>query len=92
MEAFSFCSQYSIFTKINGLLSSERSDEIINESLFLGVRNLAMTLLKDTHREKAPSNETPVLTKSTNMGIWVLGTSNQLFMRYFYSETKFSKK
>ena len=51
-----------------------------------------MTLLKDTHREKAPSNEAPVLTKSTNMGIWVLGTSNQLFMRYFYSETKFSKK
>ena len=25
--------------------------------------------LKDTHREKAPSNKTPALTKSTNMGI-----------------------
>ena len=34
---------------------------------------------QDTHREKAPSNKTPALTKSTNMGIWVVGTSNQLF-------------
>ena len=29
--------------------------------------------VKDTHREKAP--------KSTNMGIWVVGPSNQLFIR-----------
>ena len=36
--------------------------------------------LKDTHREKAPSNETPALTKSMNMDIWVAGTSNQLFV------------
>ena len=35
--------------------------------------------IKDTHWEKAPSNETPALTKSTNMGIWVVGTTNQLF-------------
>ena len=35
---------------------------------------------KDTHRENAPSNKTPLLTKSTNMGIWVVGTSNQLFI------------
>ena len=25
--------------------------------------------VKDTHKEKAPSNETPAFTKSTNMGI-----------------------
>ena len=37
--------------------------------------------LKDTHKEKAPSYKTPVLTKSTNMGILVVGTSNQLFIR-----------
>ena len=36
--------------------------------------------VKDTHREKAPSNKTPALTKSTNMGIWVVGTTNQLFI------------
>ena len=29
--------------------------------------------VKDTHREKASSNKTPALT---NMGIWVVGTSN----------------
>ena len=36
--------------------------------------------IKDTHREKAPSNKTPVLTKSVNIGIWVVGTTNQLFI------------
>ena len=36
---------------------------------------------KDTHREKVPSNKTPALTKSMNIGIWVVGTSNQGFIR-----------
>ena len=36
---------------------------------------------KDTHRKKAPSNETPELTKSTNMGILVVGATGQLFIR-----------
>ena len=38
-------------------------------------------LIKDIHREKAPSNETPAFTKSTNMDIWIVGTTNQLFIR-----------
>ena len=42
---------------------------------------LVTKLLKDTHIEMAPSNETPAFTKRTNMGIWVVGTSNQLFIR-----------
>ena len=37
--------------------------------------------LKDTHREKTPSNKTPGLRKSTNMGVWAVGTLNQLFIR-----------
>ena len=37
--------------------------------------------LEDTHRKKAPSNKTPALTESTNMGIWIVGTSNQLCIR-----------
>ena len=37
--------------------------------------------IKDTLREKAPSNETPALTESANMGIWVTGTTNQLPIR-----------
>ena len=36
---------------------------------------------KDTHREKALSNEAATLTKSTNLDIWVVGTTNQLFIR-----------
>ena len=38
-------------------------------------------LFKDIHREKALSNKTPAPTKSIDMGIWVVGTSNQLFRR-----------
>ena len=37
--------------------------------------------INDTHREKAPSNKTPALTKTANMGIWIVGTTNQLFIR-----------
>ena len=37
--------------------------------------------VKNTHRKKAPSNKTPTLSKSMNMDIWVVGTSNQLFIR-----------
>ena len=48
--------------------------------------------LKDTHREIEPLNKTPAFTKSMNMDIWVVGTSNQLFIRGSYTETKFSKK
>ena len=31
--------------------------------------------------KKTLSNETATLTKSTNMDIWVVGTTNQLFIR-----------
>ena len=37
--------------------------------------------IKDTRREKAASNKAPVLRKSTNMGVWAVGTLNQLFIR-----------
>ena len=45
----------------------------------------------DTHMGEVPSNKTPALTKSRNMGIRVVGTSNQFFTRGSYSEIKFSK-
>ena len=53
---------------------------------------LRKQIIKDTHSEKAPSNKTLALTKSTNMGICVVDTSNQLFIRDYQTETKFSKK
>ena len=37
--------------------------------------------IKETHREKASSNKIPTLLKSMNMDIWVVGTSNHLFIR-----------
>ena len=37
--------------------------------------------LKDTRREKARSNKSPALRKSTKMGVWADGTLNQLFIR-----------
>ena len=49
-------------------------------------------VLKDTHREKAPSNKTSALRKSTSMGVWVAGTLNQLIIRGSLTETKLSKK
>ena len=35
---------------------------------------------KDTHREKAPSKKARALRKSMNMGVWDVGTLNQLFI------------
>ena len=37
--------------------------------------------IKDTLREKVPSSKTLTPTKSKSMGLWVIGTSNQLFVR-----------
>ena len=36
---------------------------------------------KDTHKEKVLSNKIPAPTKCTNMSIWVIDTSNHLFIR-----------
>ena len=44
-------------------------------------KSVTFCILKDTHREKAPPNKTPALTKSTKMGIWVVGAANQLSIR-----------
>ena len=48
--------------------------------------------LTDTRREKAPSNKTSALRKRANMGLWAVGTSNQLFIRGSKTETQLSKK
>ena len=48
--------------------------------------------LRNTQREKTPSNKAPALTKNVNMDMWLVGSSNQVFVRGSYTETKFSKK
>ena len=50
-------------------------------SIFFSDKLKFNIFFKDTHREKAPPNETPTPSKSINMDIWVVGTSNQLFIR-----------
>ena len=54
--------------------------------LFLGI------FFKDSHRENTPSNKTQALSKIIIMGIWVISTLNQLFIRCSYNQIKFSKK
>ena len=60
----------------------------INQKLFRRIffilkilQGMGFQLLKDAHREKLPSNKIPALQKSMNMGIWVVGTAKQFFIR-----------
>ena len=48
-----------------------------------------LSRLKGTHREKAPSNKTPALTKSISMDICVVGALDHLFRRHSSTETSF---
>ena len=50
-----------------------------------------LKVTKDTHREKEPSNKTPTLTKSTNMGIWIVGTKNPLLWEVLKLKQDFQK-
>ena len=53
--------------------------KVISSSVFL--KALRKTFTKDIPSEKAASNKTPTLLKSMNMGIRVVGTSNQFFIQ-----------
>ena len=44
------------------------------------VAPLIRIMFKDTHREKLPPNKNPVLTKSMNMNICIVGTSSELII------------
>ena len=52
----------------------------------MGRKGLTKKIFKDTHREKAPSNKIPAFTKIINIDIWVVGTSNQLYITSSYAE------
>ena len=49
-------------------------------------------LVKDTHKENTLSNKTQAPSKTINIDIWIIGTSNQLFIRGCYTKIKFPKK
>ena len=56
-------------------------DRNSTNKMFCSMHDFISKTLKDTHREKTPSKKTPALTKSTNIDIWVAGTTNQFFIR-----------
>ena len=68
------------FDKLKEIVNNlqEFSDQYITEILLYGSPNLNF---KDTHRENAPPNKTTALKKSRNNCIWIVCTSNQLFIR-----------
>ena len=58
------------------------------ENILLVLYDISIDSMKTTSpfssrilREKAPTNKTPARTKSMDKDIWVVGTSNQLFIR-----------
>ena len=51
-----------------------------------------MYVFKDTHRKKAPSNETPTLPKSISIDIWLVDTSNQLHEVFKLKQNVIKKK
>ena len=61
------------------------SSKILEKEALLGnfLEFFHLDTLKDTHRGKSPSNKILELRKSTNMGVWVVGTLNQSFIERF---------
>ena len=55
--------------------------KIFDNDLVAICKSKVTLTLKDTYREKAPSNKTSALSKTMNMDIWVISTSNQLSIR-----------
>ena len=60
---------------MNNCLFPDLKDNIMLNSFMTEVF-IMYTFFKDTDRQKAPPNKTP-----TNMDIWVVGKSSQLFIR-----------
>ena len=50
-----------------------------------------LMLLKDTHRENKSSKKNQGLRKSINMNNWVMGPSNQQFIRSSFTQIKVNK-
>ena len=53
---------------------------LIRQKIFCHTK-LFSIVLRILARKKHPQTKTPALMKGMNMNIWVVGTSNQLFLR-----------
>ena len=69
---------------------SSPSQKIFEEVGFL--RCIHLDQLTKDNREITSWKKTEMLTKSMNIYIWTIGTSNQLFTRGSYTQIKFWKK
>ena len=57
-------------------------DGMIQKAVILQkMKGFSKKVFKDTLRENAPSNKTPLLMESMNMDIWFVGILNQLLTR-----------
>ena len=52
-----------------------------NNAIQIQIKFTAFTSLKILTGKKAPLNKTPTLSKSKNMDIWMVSTSNRLFIQ-----------
>ena len=73
-DFFSKCEQIRSFLPIRSHLQKKWK----KASVILLIKTYC---LKDTHKKKAPSKKTPMLSKRMNTDIWVFGTSKQLLIR-----------
>ena len=61
--------------------NSRRRQDSLSTTSCTYLKFFTVSIVKDTHMEKAPLNKTTALTKSWNMSIRIVGASNQLFRR-----------
>ena len=61
--------------KVTNFLLQETNQISTHDNSIWNISKILLHLwaVKDTHREKSPSNKTPALSKSMNMDIWVVG-------------------
>ena len=77
-----FEENYNMNNPVTSEKFPQRKYETLHEALGLSYLTFSAVLsvsyfldiFKDIHREKPPSNETPVLKKSVNMDNWVVST------------------
>ena len=73
--------------KIVGIWSHLLKKSLMENFIFCAVSNkrkndkTTTNSVEITFNGKAPWNKTPAVTRSMNMDIWVVGKSNQLFIR-----------
>ena len=80
------CKQFPASSIISNLIQivkyflGRELDMLNLSNCIYSIKISTISCFKDTHGKKA-SNKTPALTKSMNMGIWVVSASNELFIR-----------